>query len=169
MKTFLTLATIVLLLSLAPSATAQITATVLETVTDATGTLIPGAEVTATNTSTGISRLAVTGETGSYTIPGLQPGPYSIVAALPGFADSTSELNMSGGQTVHVNFELQVGTVATAVEVISDADTLLATTGASVGDALPENEILAPPLATRIDVQGEHNAVSASIVGARAI
>ena len=39
--------------------------------------------------------------------------------------------------------------MATAVEVISDADALLATTGASVGDALPEEEILALPLATR--------------------
>ena len=39
--------------------------------------------------------------------------------------------------------------MATAVEVISDADALLATTGASVGDALPEEEVLALPLATR--------------------
>ena len=138
MKRFLTLTTIVLLLGLAPNAIAQTTATVTGTVTDATGALIPGAEITATNTNTGISTLAISGETGSYSIPGFQPGPYSIVSAVPGFSDATIEVNLTANETFRFNFELQVGAVATAVEVVSDADALLATTGASVGDALPE-------------------------------
>ena len=149
MRTTLTLTTIILLLCLAPAAMAQETATVTGTVTDTTGALIPGAEVTATNNNTGISRLVVSGETGSYTLQALQPGSYNIVASLPGFSDSTIQINLSPNQTYRENFELQVGTVATAVEVISDADALLATTGASVGDALPEEEVLALPLATR--------------------
>ena len=149
MKRVLTLTTIVLLLSLAPNAMAQETATVTGTVTDATGALIPGAEVNATNNNTGISRLGVSGETGSYTLQALQPGNYTITASLPGFSDAGIEINLSPNQTYRENFELQVGTVATAVEVISDADALLATTGASVGDALPEEEVLALPLATR--------------------
>jgi hypothetical protein len=149
MKRVLTLTTIVFLLSLAPHAMAQQTATVTGTVTDTTGALIPGAEVTATNNNTGISRLGISGETGSYTLQSLQPGPYNIVASLPGFSDATIQINLSANQTYRENFELQVGTVATAVEVISDADALLATTGASVGDALPEEEVLALPLATR--------------------
>ena len=121
---------------------AQTTATAIGTVVDTTGALIPVATVTATNTDTGISTMRVSGDTGSYTIPGLQPGPYSIVASLPGFSDSTIEVNLNQNQTFRLNFELQVGTVETAVEVISDA-------GASVGDALPENEILSLPLRTR--------------------
>ena len=148
MKTTLTLTTIILLLGLAPHAMAQ-QATVTGTVTDATGALIPGAEVNATNTNTGIATLGISGETGSYTLQGLQPGPYSIVSSLPGFSDATIEINLAGNQTYRQNFELQVGAVATAVEVVSDADALLATTGASVGDALPEEEVLALPLATR--------------------
>ena len=148
MKTFLTLATIVLLLGLAPNAMAQ-QAQAIGTVTDATGALIPGAEVTATNVNTGISTLQVSGETGNYAFQSLQPGAYSIVATLPGFSDATIEVNLTGNQTFRYNFELQVGAVATAVEVVSDADALLATTGASVGDALPEEEVLALPLATR--------------------
>ena len=148
MKTTLTLTTIILLLGLAPNARAQ-QATVTGTVTDATGALIPGAEVNATNTNTGIATLGVSGETGNYTLQGLQPGPYSIVSSLPGFSDATIEINLAGNQTYRQNFEMQVGAVATAVEVVSDADALLATTGASVGDALPEEEVLALPLATR--------------------
>ncbi len=148
MKRVSTLA-MVLILSLAPLALAQETATVTGTVTDATGALIPGAEVTATNNNTGIATLSISGETGSYTLQALQPGSYTIVASLPGFSDAGIEINVSPNQTYRQNFELQVGTVATAVEVISDADALLATTGASVGDALPEEEVLALPLATR--------------------
>ena len=149
MKSALTLTTIVLLLGLVPNAMAQETATVTGTVTDATGALIPGAEVTATNTNTGISTLSVSGETGNFTLQSLQPGAYNIVAALPGFSDQAIEVGLDPNQTYRFNFELQVGAVATAVEVISDADALLATTGASVGDALPEEEVLALPLATR--------------------
>ena len=149
MKTALTLTMIVLLLGLAPNAMAQETATVTGTVTDATGALIPGAEVTATNDNTGISRLSISGETGNYTLQALQPGAYTIVASLPGFSDAAIQINLSPNQTYRENFELQVGAVATAVEVVSDADALLATTGASVGDALPEEEVLALPLATR--------------------
>ncbi len=149
MRQVLTIATIVLLLSLAPKAMAQQTATVSGTVTDATGALIPGAEITATNNNTGISRLSVSGETGSYALQALQPGPYNIVVSLPGFSDATIEVNLTPNQTFRFNFELQVGAVATTVEVVSDADALLATTGASVGDALPEYEVAALPLSTR--------------------
>src|SRR5690606_3299737 len=78
-----------------------------------------------------------------------QPGPYTITAALPGFSDSSIEVNLTPNQTFRFNFVLQVGAVATAVEVVSDADALLATTGASVGDALPESEVVALPLPTR--------------------
>ena len=148
MKKFSTVTMIALLLAVAPSAMAQ-QAQVTGTVADATGALIPGAEVAATNVNTGISTLQVSGETGNYAFQSLQPGAYSIVATLPGFSDATIEVNLTGNQTFRFDFELQVGAVATAVEVVSDADALLAVTGASVGDALPEYEVTALPLATR--------------------
>ena len=119
------------------------------TVADASGALIPGVGVDATNNNTNITRSAVSGEAGSYTIQALQPGPYQIVASLPGFADATITVNLTPNQTFRYNFVMQVAGTATQVEVISDADALLATTSASVGDALPENEIEALPLATR--------------------
>ena len=149
MKTFLIATATALFLSLSPAAMAQETATVTGTVTDATGALIPGAEITAANNNTGISSTRVSGETGSYSIPALQPGPYTITSSLPGFSDSSIEVRLTPNETFRFNFELQVGAVATAVEVVSDADALLATTGASVGDALPEDELMALPLATR--------------------
>jgi hypothetical protein len=140
---------IVLLLGLTPNAMAQQTATVGGIVTDATGAVIPGVEITATNRNTGISTLRISGEGGAYTIPALQPGPYTIVASLPGFRDASIQVNLTPNQTFRFNFKMDVGTVATTVEVVSDADALLATTRSSVGDALPELEVFSLPLATR--------------------
>src|SRR6267154_6841497 len=67
------------------SARAQATAQISGTVKDQSGAVLPGVEVTATQTETAISRVAVTNETGSYVLPNLPIGPYRLEAALPGF------------------------------------------------------------------------------------
>src|SRR5262245_51603279 len=61
--------------------TAQITGSV----TEPTGAVLPGVEVTATQTETAVSRTAVSNETGAYVLPNLPVGPYRLEAALPGF------------------------------------------------------------------------------------
>src|SRR5438445_1165634 len=64
---------------------AQATAQISGTVKDQTGAVLPGVEVTATQTDTGIARTAVTNETGSYVLSNLAIGPYRLEATLPGF------------------------------------------------------------------------------------
>src|SRR5438093_10802513 len=64
---------------------AQSTAEVSGTVKDQTGAVLPGVEVTATQTSTGLKRRVVTDEAGSYILTRLPVGPYRLEAALPGF------------------------------------------------------------------------------------
>src|SRR5438270_11826683 len=64
---------------------AQATAQISGTVKDQSGAVLPGVEVTATQTDTAISRMAVTNETGSYALPNLPIGPYRLEATLPGF------------------------------------------------------------------------------------
>src|SRR5439155_13260079 len=64
---------------------AQATAQISGTVKDQSGAVLPGVEVTATQTGTGIARMAVTNETGSYVLPNLPIGPYRLEATLPGF------------------------------------------------------------------------------------
>ncbi|MBI2149027.1 MAG: carboxypeptidase regulatory-like domain-containing protein, partial [Acidobacteria bacterium] len=59
---------------------AQVNATVGGRVSDASGALIPGVEVTARNVNTGIINTRVTNETGSYEFPSLQPGTYRLRA-----------------------------------------------------------------------------------------
>src|SRR5437762_6529038 len=64
---------------------AQSAAQITGTVKDATGAVLPGAEVTATQTETGIARMTVSNETGAYVLPNLATGPYKLEASLPGF------------------------------------------------------------------------------------
>ena len=54
---------------------AQVTAQISGTVKDASGAVLPGVEVTATQTATGLVRTAVSNETGSYIVPNLPVGP----------------------------------------------------------------------------------------------
>jgi len=124
-------------------------ATVGGTVADATGALIPGVTVTATNAGTGIVNTVVTNESGAYSFAALQPGNYKVSAELPGFQTQTfTNVQLGGAQQVRMNFTLQVGAAAgTNVEVTVAADTLLATSSNSVGTILP----IQNPRLARID------------------
>src|ERR1051326_580595 len=64
---------------------AQATAQISGRVQDATAAVLPGVEITATNTATGIARNTVTNENGTYVLPNLPIGIYRLEAALPGF------------------------------------------------------------------------------------
>src|SRR5438094_2385596 len=87
MKRILTLSLVNLILLAVGccSVWAQATAEITGTVRDQSGAVLPGVEVTATQTNTGISRTGITNETGSYILPNLAVGPYRLEAALPGF------------------------------------------------------------------------------------
>src|SRR5215471_6697723 len=141
---------LVFVISLPLESSAQVSASIGGSVSDPTGALIPGVEVTATNVNTGISSTQITNEAGGYQMPSLQPGTYRLRASLAGFQTTTREnIQLSQGQQVRFNFTLLVGTVATAVEVLADSATALATTTATVGDVLPDTEVRNLPLATR--------------------
>jgi hypothetical protein len=125
-------------------------ATLIGTVSDATGALIPGVSVTAVNVATGIAATSVSNEAGAYSFPSLQTGTYTVTAELPGFqTQAYNSVNLGIAQQVRLNFTLQVGTVAQSVEVTVAADTLIATTSASVGVVLPEQKMRDLPLAGR--------------------
>src|SRR5438034_7576043 len=64
---------------------AQVTAQIGGTVKDQSGAVLPGVEVTVTQTDTGLKRSTPTDETGSYVLANLPLGPYRLEAALPGF------------------------------------------------------------------------------------
>src|SRR5262245_47501689 len=139
------------LLCFATAGVAQegINATLSGTVSDASGALIPGVEVTAKNTATGVTSTSITNETGTYRFPSLQPGPYEATAALSGFSTQTFRLTIGTSQNIRQNFTLQVGNVAQTVEVTVATDALLTASTASIGTVLHANQIVDLPLVGR--------------------
>src|SRR5688572_18076392 len=125
-------------------------ATLGGTVADSSGALIPGVEVTARNTATGIVNTTVTNEAGTYVFPALQTGTYQLTAALPGFQMATNNnVALGGAQQVRLNFTLQVGDVATTVDVTADVSGALLTTSSSIGTVLPEMQVRELPTGDR--------------------
>src|SRR5213592_2283429 len=82
----------ILLISLGAFASAQIAGgTISGVVTDTTGAVLPGAEVTILNQATGVTRRAVTNESGFYNAPNLLPGRYDLAITAPGFTNATEK------------------------------------------------------------------------------
>ena len=91
-------------------------------VTDQTGAALPGVEVKATQTATGLSRSTVSDETGAYVLTNLAIGPTGLEAALPGFQTfAQTGIVLQVGSSPVVNPVLEVGQVAQTVEVQADA------------------------------------------------
>jgi hypothetical protein len=128
------------------SAWAQTTTQITGTVHDQSGAVLPGVEVTATQTGTGISRSAVTNETGAYVLPNLAVGPYRFEATLPGFRTyvQTGIVLEVNTQPV-INPVLTVGQVSEQVEVQANA-TLVETRSTAVGEVIENQRILELPL-----------------------
>src|SRR5262249_38437085 len=96
-------------------------ATVSGTVTDPTGAVIEGAEVTVSSFNTGLKRVAPTDTNGQYHVAGLPPGIYSITAEKEKFQTQVlEEVALSSGTAIDVNLSLRVGTVPQNVTVKSD-------------------------------------------------
>src|SRR6188472_3680812 len=101
---------------------AQATAQISGTVRDQSGAVLPGVEVTATQTDTGIARSAVTNETGSYILSNLALGPYRLEAGLPGFRTFVQTgIVLQVNDAPVINPVLEVGAVTEQVEVQANA------------------------------------------------
>src|SRR5579884_2595522 len=65
------------------------TGTIVGTVSDSSGALVPGATVVITNSVKNLSQQTVTTSAGTYSIPSLLPGPYSVAVTANGFSKET--------------------------------------------------------------------------------
>ncbi len=111
------------------------------TVSDTSGGVIPGVVVTATEVDTGISQNSVTQEDGSYTIPLLPPGRYQLSAQKAGFEKTTQGIIVLAVDAhPRIDFQLQVGSQATTVEVQSSAP-VLDTQTYSVGTTVEQAKV----------------------------
>jgi Carboxypeptidase regulatory-like domain len=125
---------------------AQDTAQISGTVTDSSGAVLPGVELTATQTATGLIRTVVTNETGTYALTNLPIGPYKLEAVLPGFRTfSQTGIVLQVGANPVVNVTMQVGQVSEAIEVQADA-ALVETRTTGVGQVIDNVRVMELPL-----------------------
>ena len=119
---------------------------ILGTVTDPSKAAIPGAGVTVTNENTGVSRAVETGAGGSYRVPSLLPGIYSVKAEHEGFqATEVKGVELQVNRAVTVNVVLEVGAVTETVSVVATAP-LLDTADATVGTVVNNESVVSLPL-----------------------
>ena len=125
---------------------AQATGQIGGAVKDQSGAVLPGVEITATQTETGIARSTVTNETGSYVLSNLAIGPYRLEAALPGFRTYVQTgIVLQVNSSPAINPVLEVGQVTEQVEVQANA-AMVETRAAGVGQVIENERILDLPL-----------------------
>src|SRR5215472_12947820 len=111
--------------------------TILGTVTDSSGAVVPGAKVTVKNTGTGLERATTTSDDGSYSLPELPIGTYNVTVGLSGFATFiASGVTVDVAAERRVDAQLKAGEVSTRVEVSADQLPLVETTSNTLGGVL---------------------------------
>jgi hypothetical protein len=135
---------------MAPSAHAQTaTGTILGNVKDDSGTMVPGATVTATNVDTQLSRTAVTDAEGHYSLTLLPLGSYKVEVTLSGFKNFVQTgIVLDLGRNARVDATLGPGAVQETISVVADAP-LVETSSAALSRRVGQNEVLNLPLVNR--------------------
>jgi hypothetical protein len=120
---------------------AQFGASVQGTVSDKSGALVSGANVTITDQATGVSHSAVTDASGFYRINDLPPGNYNVEAEAKSFKkSSTSSVVVSAEQPTAVNITLETGSASETVNV-TEALSALQTEDATIEGTLTAAEV----------------------------
>src|SRR3989442_3641127 len=107
----------------------QTTGTISGFVQDDTKGVLPGVEIQAVQDGTGLNRSVISTETGTYTIPSLPPGTYTLTFSLPGFQTVNSRnIIVNATERVTVSVTLPVARSGTTVEVSTAAQLIQAET-----------------------------------------
>jgi hypothetical protein len=115
-------------------------------VADVTGAVLPGVDIVAIHTESGLEVRRVTDGAGHYLLPSLPAGAYTVDAELPGFRRATSNVLLTIGQTADLDLELEVGIVSDEVTVIATTAPLLQSTTSEISDVLENATIIEMPL-----------------------
>ena len=132
-----------------PCAGQQVTASLSGTVKDTSGAVVPQAQLSITDVSTGVVSKTVSDSAGDYIFLSLPPATYTLEVRHEGFhASVISGITLTVYQKATVDVSLEIGSLAQSV-VVQGAAPLVSTTSASIGTVVNEQEISDLPLNLR--------------------
>jgi hypothetical protein len=124
-----------------------VTGSIRGSILDATGAVVPGATVTATETATGVTTTTKTDREGAYNLQSLRIGTYVVSGSKDGFSvTKNSAFSLEIDQVAKIDMKLQVGEVSATVDVASNAGSLLQTEDASLGTTITSSTLENMPL-----------------------
>ncbi|MGH9632287.1 MAG: carboxypeptidase regulatory-like domain-containing protein, partial [Bryobacteraceae bacterium] len=133
---------VVVSVALAQAPTAELTGTIR----DASGAVVPAAEVSATNEETGLTRTVGSNDLGFYTVPLLPPGLYRMSVRKEGFRSVERKgLQLHVSDRVTLDYSLEVGSVSEMLSVTAETP-MLQTEQASQGAVIDNSKIVNLPL-----------------------
>ncbi len=147
MKTKVVLLAMVCLVAAVAVSAQTFRGSILGTVTDPSGAVVPGARVTVRNVATGVGREVETDDNGTYSVPELPIGTYTVTIEKSGFQRAVVSgvaVEVAGDRRVDV--ELRVGEIAQEVEVSAEALPLVETTSNVLGGSFESKTVLDIPL-----------------------
>ena len=125
---------------------AQSTATLSGNITDPSGAVVPGAQVTVHGIATGLDRVVTSDSAGNYTVPSLLPGNYSVSVQASGFSTyKLSSVSLQVDQTVTANVHLSVAAAGEVVKVQGAAPIIDAAT-MTVAQVIDQKTVQEMPL-----------------------
>jgi hypothetical protein len=140
---------VLVVLYLSALAFAQVTSTLSGTVVDAAGAVVPGASIVVTNQATTATFNAVTDGTGTFSVPALNPGLYSVSVSLSGFKSvMLDNVRLQPGIPTALKATLEIGGLEETV-VVDGGSALINTTTPVIAATLNVDQINDMPLPTR--------------------
>ncbi|HMF93809.1 MAG TPA: carboxypeptidase-like regulatory domain-containing protein, partial [Vicinamibacterales bacterium] len=125
------------------------TSTLSGVVVDASGGVIPGADVVAKHDATGVTNSAVTNSEGAFSFPALNTGSYTVTVTLQGFKTyQANDVVLTSGAGASIRAVLQVGTLEEQV-LVSSASEIVQTQNSTITTTISTNQITKLPLTSR--------------------
>lgn len=127
----------------------SVSSTLSGTVLDTSGGAIPGATVVAKNEGTNVTTETTSSSQGTFNIPALLPGTYSVTVSLTGFKTAVfNGVVLNAGVPAAITARLEIGGMTETV-VVEGATSLVQTVGSAVSSTVNTKQIQSLPLTSR--------------------
>ena len=138
---------VILILLVPPAFSQETTGTITGSVSDPQSAVVPGAVLTLNNLDQGASRKATSNQQGIYEFKFLEPGRYQVTASRIGFRQLVkTDLVVAVGQTMRIDFSLQLGDVNQSISVRDTRSQMLKPESSEVSQVINSAQVADLPL-----------------------